>query len=90
MSQKKEIGRSGETVYSLPWNENGMYDKEGGIPDVEKKLHVKYAKEGRFSFGVALVELSNGTLEGRRCDTFDFSAKNLITINAEEKRYRRK
>jgi hypothetical protein len=62
-----------------------MYDKEGNIPDVETKLHVKYAKEGRFSFGVASVELSNGTLEARRCETFDYSAKNLITITAGKK-----
>jgi hypothetical protein len=46
---------------------------------------VKYAKEGRFSFGVATVELINGTKEGRRCKTFDYSAKNLITITVEEK-----
>jgi hypothetical protein len=83
MSQKKEIGRTGETLYSFPRDENGMYAKECGIPDVETKLHVKYAKEGRFSIGVALVELSNGTLEERRYETFDYSAKNLITITAE-------
>jgi hypothetical protein len=41
MSQKKEIGRTGETVYSFPRDENGMYSKEGGIPDVDTKLHVK-------------------------------------------------
>jgi hypothetical protein len=61
-----------------------MYDKEGNIPDVETKLHVKYAKEGRFSFGEALVELSNGTLEGHCCETFDYSAKNLITVTAKK------
>jgi hypothetical protein len=81
--KKNEIGRTGETVYSFPRDENGMYAKEGGIPDVDTKLHVKYAKEGRFSFGVASVELSDGTLEGRRCATFDYSAKNLITITAD-------
>jgi hypothetical protein len=85
MSQKTEIGRPGEIVYSFPRDENGMYAKEGGIPDVDTKLHVKYAKEGRFSFGVASVELSDGTLEGRRCARFDYSAKNLITITAEKK-----
>jgi hypothetical protein len=52
------------------------------------KLHVKYDKEGRFSFGVAAVKLLDGTVEGRRCRTFDYSAKNLITITAEEKMVR--
>jgi hypothetical protein len=46
MSQKTEIGRTGVTVYSFPRNENGMYEKEGGIPDVETKLHVKQKKVG--------------------------------------------
>jgi hypothetical protein len=85
MSQNTEIGRAGETVYSFPRNENGMYDKEGNIPDVETKLHVKYAKEDSFFFGEASVELSNGALGGRRCETFDYSAKNLITVTTEEK-----
>jgi hypothetical protein len=34
--------------------------------------------------GVSAVELSDGTIEGRRCETF-YSAKNLITIMAEGK-----
>jgi transposase len=83
--KKTEIGRTGETVYSFPRDDDGLYDNEGSIADVETKLHVKYAKEGRFSFGVAAVALLDGTIEGRRCKTFDYSAKNLITITAEEK-----
>jgi hypothetical protein len=31
------------------------------------------------------MELLDGSVEGRRCKTFDYSAKNLITITAEEK-----
>jgi hypothetical protein len=80
MSQNTEIGRAGETVYSFPRNENGMYEKEGGIPDVETKLNVKYAKQGRFSFGIASVELSNGTLDGSRCDTFDYSRPKTLLL----------
>jgi hypothetical protein len=64
-----------------------MYAKEGGIPDVDTKLYVKYAKEGQLSFGVASVELFDGTLEGHHCETFVYSAKKLITITAE-KNYR--
>jgi hypothetical protein len=72
-------------VYSFPRDEDRLYDNEGSIADVETKRHVKYAKEGRFSFGVAAVALLDGTIEGRHCKTFDYSAKNLITITAEDK-----
>jgi hypothetical protein len=32
--------------------------------------------------------MHDGTVEGRRCRTFDYSAKNLITITGEEKMIR--
>jgi hypothetical protein len=83
--KKTDIGRTGETVDSFPRDDDGLYENEGSIADVETMLHVKYAKEGRFSFRVAAVALLDGTIEGRRCKTFDYSAKNLITITAEEK-----
>jgi hypothetical protein len=83
--KKTEIGRTGDTVYTFPKNETGLYYKDGGIGEVDKKLHFKYTKEGRFCFGVSAVELSNGTIDGRRCETFDYSAKKFITITAEEK-----
>jgi hypothetical protein len=83
--KKTEIGRTGDTVYSFPRNEGGLYDKDGGIGDVDTKLHYKYPKEGRFCFGASAVELNDGIIEGRRCATFDYSTKNLITITGEEK-----
>jgi hypothetical protein len=48
------------------------------------KLHVKYVKEGNFSFGVAAMELLDDNKEGRRCKTFDYSNKNLITTITED------
>jgi hypothetical protein len=36
------------------------------------------------SFGVADVELQDGTVQGIHTKTFDYSAKNLITITAEK------
>jgi hypothetical protein len=72
-------------VFTFPKNEAGLYDKDGRIEDVDTNLHCKYKKEGRFCFAVSAVELSDGTIEGRRCETFDYSAKNLVTITAEEK-----
>jgi hypothetical protein len=80
-----EIGRTGDTVYSFPRNEGGLYDKDGGIGDVDTKLHCKYPKEGRFCVGISAVKLNDGRIEGHHCTTFDYSAKNLIAIMGEEK-----
>jgi hypothetical protein len=83
--KKTAIGRTGDTVYSFPRNEGGLYDKDGGIGDVDTKLHCRYPKEGRFCFGVSSVELNDGRIEGRHCAMCDYSAKNLITITGEDK-----
>jgi hypothetical protein len=66
-------------------NKAGLFDKDGEIGDVDTKLHCTYTKEGRFCCGVSAVELSDGAIKGRRCETVDYSAKNLITIMAEGK-----
>jgi hypothetical protein len=78
-------GRTGDTVYSFPRNEGGLYDNDRGIGDVDTILHYKYPKEGRFCFGVSAVELNDDRIEGHRCKIFEYSAKNLITITGEEK-----
>jgi hypothetical protein len=72
-------------VYTFPKNEAGVYDEHGWIGNVNTKLHYKYTKEGRFCVGVSAVELNDGTIEGRRCKSFDYSVKILTTITAEEK-----
>jgi hypothetical protein len=36
--------------------------------DAEMKLHIKYPMEGRFSFGVAAIELFYGRIEGRAAE----------------------
>jgi hypothetical protein len=82
--KKCEIRRTGLTAYSFPRDEDGLYIKDGDIADVDTKLHEKYPKEGRLSFGVSAVELQDGTVEGRHTRTFDYSAKNLVTITAEK------
>jgi hypothetical protein len=74
--KKCEIGWTGETVYSFPRNADRVYNSEGDVDRVDTKLH-KYAKEGKFSFGVSAVNMNDGNVEGRRCRTFDYSAKNL-------------
>jgi hypothetical protein len=81
--KKTEIGMTGDTVYKFPKNEALLYDKDGQVCDADTKLYCKYTKEGRFWVGVSAVELSDDKIEGRRCKTFDYSAKNIITIKAE-------
>jgi hypothetical protein len=76
--KKTKIGRTGDTVVSFRWNEDALFDNEGKIADVDTKLQ-------RLSFGVAAVELIDGTVEGRRCKTFHYSVEHLLTITAEEK-----
>jgi hypothetical protein len=83
--KKTKIGRQGDTTYLFPRDEKVIFDIDGEVAKVDTKLHVKYAKEGCFSFGVVAVLLSDGTVEGQQCKTFDYSAKNLIMISAEEK-----
>jgi hypothetical protein len=58
-------------VHSFPSDEDGLYNKEGEVAKGDMKLHVKYVKEGRFSFGIASVKLPDGAVNGRRCKTFD-------------------
>jgi hypothetical protein len=42
--KKTEISRTGDTVYTFPKNESGLFDKDGEIGDVDTKLHCKYTK----------------------------------------------
>jgi hypothetical protein len=72
-------------VYTFPNYEVGVYDKDDHIGDVDTNMRCKYTKEGRFCSGVSAVELSDATIKGRHCETFDYSAKNLIAITAEGK-----
>jgi hypothetical protein len=49
------------------------------------KLHMKYTEQGRFCCGVASVQLNDGTEEGRRCYSFDYTGCNVVTITIHEK-----
>jgi hypothetical protein len=91
MPYKCEIGKVGATWYYFPRYEYGLYNKGGKVAKAESKLHLKYAKEGRLSFGVDAFKLPHGTFEGRHCKPLtSYSAKNLITIAADEKMIRDK
>ena len=49
------------------------------------KATFKYEQEGRFYLGVAKVESKDGTITGKRCSVFDYTGKNLVTIDAYKK-----
>ena len=44
-------------------SEEGEYSKDNDV-----RMRVKYHDKMRFDLGVAMVELLDGTVEGRRCD----------------------
>ena len=46
---------------------------------------MKFAKQGRFSFGVCVVIDKNGNKIGVRMKPFDYSGKKIITISAFKK-----
>ena len=57
---------------------NNKYDKN----NQPKKATFKYEHEGRFFLGVANIESRNGTITGKWCPVFDYSGKNIGTIDA--------
>ena len=63
-------------------------DAERGVYNTNnqpKRATFKYEQEGRFCLGVAKVEGQYGTIIGKRCPVFDYTEKNIITINAYKK-----
>ena len=46
----------------------------------------KYAGQARFCLGVTKVRLLDGTTEGKRCKVFDYTSKQILTIQDYDKR----
>jgi hypothetical protein len=46
--KKQEIGSIGDTVVSFPRNLEWIFDENGSVAEVERKLHTKYVAEGPF------------------------------------------
>jgi hypothetical protein len=63
---------------------DGVYKEDGVVADQAERLHSKYSEQGRFAVGVAVVKLPDGSTEGCRCLTYDFTGKNVITISTNE------
>jgi len=65
-------------------DEEGNSDPKGGFRDKKKALQVKYAKQVKISFGVALVNKHEGAV-GVRINSFDYTNKNIITVREFKK-----
>ena len=50
-----------------------------------KRATFKYDQEGRFCLGVAKVESKDGTITGKLCPVFDYTDKNIFTIDSYKK-----
>ena len=66
--------------------ERGVYNTN----NQQKRATFKYEQEGQFCLGVAKVEGQDGTIIGKRCPVFDYTEKQIITINAYNKEIRNK
>ena len=53
--------------------------------DENGNINVKRGKYGRFCLGVAKIESKEGKITGKRCPVFDYSGKNIGTIDAYQK-----
>ena len=72
----------------LPRDEEGNIDVKNGKYETNnqpKKATFKYEQEGRFCLGLSKIEIKNGTITGKRCPVFDYSGKNIVTIDAYKK-----
>ena len=61
--------------------ERGVY----GTKNQPKRASFKYDQEGGFCIGVAKVEGQDGKIIGKRCPVFDYTEKEIVTINAYKK-----
>jgi len=67
-------------VYRVPRSEDGKIDlKYRTIKNNNPtETKVKYSKEARLGLGVALVMLTEGREEGRRCEPFDYTERVVV------------
>ena len=61
--------------------ERGVYETN----NQPKKATFKYDQEGRLYIGVDKVEIKYGKISGKRCPVFDYTEKNIVTIDAYKK-----
>ena len=72
----------------FPRNEEGKVDVKRGVYETNnqpKRASLKYEQEGRFYLVVAKLESQDGKITGKRCPVFDYTGKNIVTIDAYKK-----
>ena len=80
--------RLNECNILFPRNEEREVDVERGVYDTinqPKRASFKYEQEGRFCLGVAKVESQDETIIGKRCPVFNYTKKNIVTIDTYKK-----
>ena len=85
---KNKRDRGIQVQVRFPRNKDGDVDvKNGTYSDkLECKMRVKYSEEIRICLGVAIVELHDGTREGRRCKMIDYTGKIILCAEEYESR----
>ena len=93
MHREQAVGGKGHTAAGhrrqvrFRRNTDGTLNPDGSeLAEETYALHFKYTKMSCFALGVAMVELDNGVIEGRRCDAYNYTGKWMHT----EKDWRRK
>ena len=74
-----------DSKVSYPRNEHGLIDiKDGTYEDHPTVMTLKYDKEIRIAFGVAVKDV-NGVEVGTRCEPYFYTNKKIINIKTYEK-----
>ena len=68
----------------FPRNPDGTFNRSGSYGDTLYCATYKYPNQARFCLGVAKVMKLDGTVEGRRCNVFDYTSKKVVTIKDYE------
>ena len=79
-------------VYRVRRQDTGKIDtKEGTYINCTPTLtKVKYSTEIRMALGVAMVKNADGTFEGRRCEPYDYTEKNITSEEDYKKKLMRR
>ena len=79
------IGHSSKFQIRIYRARDGKIDLENGELSEEKfKVNCKYTNQTRLLVGVAKVELPNATIEGRRCEVYQYDDCWVHTIGDYE------
>jgi len=81
--KKQRLGSSSLIEYRIFRNLLGepTFEEDGGtLPKKMCRTTLKYEQEARGSFGVAVLKNKDGTYKGVRCEPFNYSGKEVVSI----------